>query len=92
MRYYVIIPLLVFTLTGCSELNIIVNSANKEIRAEAINVEWQSRRENKPTEIEPVQHVQKKKVMAKAEVTFSPFRRNASGKKESPQKALWQKL
>jgi hypothetical protein len=92
MRYYSLIPLLVFTLTGCSELNIIVNSANKEIHAEVINVEWQSRRENKPDEIEPGQSAQKRKVIARAEVTFSPFRRNASGKKESPQKALWQKL
>jgi hypothetical protein len=92
MRYYVLIPLLVFTLTGCSELKIILNTANKEIHAEVINVEWQSDRENKPDEIAPRQNAPKITLLAKAELTFSTFRRTSSEKKAPPQKALWQKL
>ena len=79
---------IVFCLSGCSEMKVIGNAAMRELRADAVSVNWDRTVAVKKT---PTAQAQALLQTASAkDKTFSAFRKNPTSTK-TQMKGLWEK-
>lgn len=86
MRYFLWFMMLVCSLTGCGELRVLGDAALRELRSEAITVNWisdESRKVEKSNEPFVNRHLTSRRN------EFSSFRPDPSESKK-PQKGLWE--
>jgi len=87
MRVIFGFAIIVFCLSGCSEMKVIGNAAMRELRADAVSVNW-----NKTVAINKTPMAQTQALVQTAsakEKTFSAFRKNPTNKR-TQMKGLWE--
>jgi len=87
MRISIGFVIVICCLTGCSEMRVIGSAAMRELRADAVSVNWSAAEPDKKASAERSKD-QKIYVAAKAK-TFSSIRRGPTDRKK-PVKGLWE--
>lgn len=89
MKVTIGLILVVFCLTGCSEMQIIGNAAMREMHADSLRVNWAS---SAPVTIEKSRKIDTKLQLAAVKTkSFSSFRNNMADKDKKPIKGLWER-
>ena len=87
MKVIAIFIMIVFCLTGCSEMKVIGNAAMRELRADAVGVKWDKTVEVKKTPT--AQALALLQTTPARKQTFSSFRKDPTSTK-TQKKGLWE--
>jgi len=87
MRVIFGFTIIVFCLSGCSEMNVIGNAAMRELRADGVSVNWNKTVADKETLMAQNQALMR--TASAKEKTFSSFRKNPTSK-TTQVKGLWE--
>jgi len=87
MRVTIGCIIIIYCLTGCSEMRVIGNAAVRELRADAVSVNWKTSQPDKQASEEGAkEHARYAAVKVK---TFSSIRRGSTDKRKQV-KGLWE--
>jgi len=88
MRVTIGLIMIIFCLTGCSEMRVIGDAAMREMRADAISTNWSKTDSNIRVNTEKPK--EQKQYVASREKTFSTFSKGQTDRR-IPAKGLWER-